>query len=80
MSDYGFYTSDVSVSNLEKKSLQIASKAVIITTSSKFGRRALTRFATLDDIDLLVTDEQLSETDEAVMSCAGVEIIKVTSP
>ncbi|MBE6362061.1 MAG: DeoR/GlpR transcriptional regulator [Lentisphaerae bacterium] len=77
LSDYGFYTSDVSVSNLEKRSLQIASKAAIITTSSKFGRRALTRFATLDDIDLLVTDEQLTADDEAVMIRSGVEIIKV---
>ena len=80
LSDYGFYTSDVSVSNLEKKSLQIASKAAIITASSKFGRRALTRFATLDDIDLLVTDEQLSAPDETAIRHAGVEMIKVTLP
>jgi len=79
-SDYGFYTSDVSLSNLEKKSLRIAEHAVIIADSSKFGRRALTRFASLKDIDLLVTDEEFSAADEAKLKKAEIEIIKVPVP
>jgi len=79
-SDYGFYTSDVSLSNLEKKSLRIAEHAVIIADSSKFGRRALTRFASLKDIDLLVTDEEFSAADETKLKKAGIEIIKVPVP
>ena len=78
MSDYGFYTSDVSVSNLEKKSLEIASKAAVITTGSKFGRRALTRFATLEEIDLLVTDSELPDTDAETLKASGMELITVT--
>ena len=77
-SDYGFYTSDVSLSNLEKKSLRIAGNAAVITDSSKFGRRALTRFASLEDIDLLVTDDELSASDEAKLKKADIEIIKVS--
>ena len=76
-SDYGFYTSDVSLSNLEKKSLRIAEHAVIIADSSKFGRRALTRFASLKDIDLLVTDDEFAPADEIKLAKAGIEIIKV---
>ena len=78
-SDYGFYTSDVSLSNLEKKSLRIAEHAVIIADSSKFGRRALTRFASLKDIDLLVTDDELVPDDEVKLKKAGIEIIKVAA-
>ena len=77
-SDYGFYTSDVSLSNLEKKSLRIAENAAIIADSSKFGRRALTRFASLADIDLLVTDDELSAADETKLKKADIEIIKVS--
>ena len=76
-SDYGFYTSDVSLSNLEKKSLLIAEHAAVIADSSKFGRRALTRFASLKDIDLLVTDDDLPPDDETKLNKAGIEIIKV---
>ena len=77
LSDYGFYTSDVSVSNLEKKSLGIASKAAIITTGNKFGRRALTRFATLEEIDLLVTDSELPDSDAGTLKVSGMELIQV---
>lgn len=75
LSDYGFYTSDVSLSNLEKKSRRIAERAAIIADSSKFGRRALTRFAALNDIQLLVTDDQLSGTDCEKIRAAGVEVL-----
>ena len=77
LSDYGFYTSDVSVSNLEQKSIRIASKAAVITDSSKFGRRALTRFASLDEIDLLVTDDGISPEDNEILSGADIELICV---
>ena len=79
LSDYGFYTSDVSVSNLEKKSLAIASHAAIIADSSKFGRRALTRFATFDEIELLVTDDELSDQDTEKIEKSGVKLVKVSS-
>ena len=79
LSDYGFYTSDVSVSNLEKKSLKIASKAAIITTGDKFGRRALTRFATMEEIDLLVTDDRIPDADTETVQRSGVEIIKAAA-
>lgn len=73
--DYGFYTSDERLSDLEKKSRRIADRAAIITDSTKFGRRALTRFASLDDIQLLVTDDELSAPDREKIRAAGVEIL-----
>ena len=74
--DYGFYTSDVSLSNLEKKTISIADKSAIITESGKFGRRSLTRFASLEDIDLLITDPGLSPEDEAKLKSHGIEVVK----
>ena len=52
---------------------------MIIADSSKFGRRALTRFASLKDIDLLVTDDELVPDDEVKLKKAGIEIIKVAA-
>ena len=74
--DYGFYTSDVSLSNLEKKTISIADKSAVVTESGKFGRRSLTRFASLEDIDLLVTDTGLTAEDEAKFVSHGIEVIK----
>lgn len=77
-SEYGFYTSDMNLSNLEKKSIHIADHTAIVTSSSKFGKKALTRFASRSDVDLLVTDEELTENDHNNLS-PYMEIIKVNT-
>ena len=51
--------------------------AAIVTESGKFGRRALTRFAALSEIDLLVTDSGLADEDRRKLRRAGLEILKV---
>ncbi len=77
--DYGFYTSDVSLSNLEKKSIRIAEYTAIITDSTKFDRRALTRFAAPEEVDLLITDDALKSEDAAKLTRAGVEVALVST-
>ncbi len=76
LADYGFYTSDVSLAQLEQKSLAIAHHAAIITDSSKFSRRALTRFAALDEIDLLVTDEKLPPEYSKLLVKSGIKLLQ----
>ena len=78
--DSGFYTSDVSLSNLEKKLLRIADSVAIISDSSKFAHRALTRFASVQEVDLLVTDKGLSQEDTVKLEQNKIEIIKVEVP
>jgi DeoR family fructose operon transcriptional repressor len=74
--DYGFYTSDMSLSNLEKRTISIADRTAIVTESCKFGRRSLTRFASLEEIDLLVTDTGLTAEDEIKLRSHDIEVVK----
>ena len=76
IADQGFYTSDMSLANLEQKSLRIADHTVIICDSSKFGKRALTCFAMTKEIDLLVTDAGIRSEDVASLRRSEVEILK----
>lgn len=75
--DYGFYTSDMSLSNLEQRTIAIADRTAIITESAKFGKRSLTRFARLEDIDLLVTDDRLDPGDGEKLAAKGIEIVRI---
>ncbi|MCI5779936.1 MAG: DeoR/GlpR family DNA-binding transcription regulator [Lentisphaeria bacterium] len=77
--DDGFYTADVSLANLETKSLSIAQHVAVITESDKFGRRAFARFATLQDVDLLVTDDGLPDPAVRALRAGGVEVLQVSS-
>ena len=79
-SNFGFYTSDSSLSSLEKMSMKIADHVAIITASAKFGVRSFARFASLDDVDLLITDDQLSNTDRAHLQNANINVVTVKNP
>ncbi|MDD3885897.1 MAG: DeoR/GlpR family DNA-binding transcription regulator [Victivallaceae bacterium] len=75
LAEYGFYTADLNLSQLERQSIGIADHVAIITGSDKFGRKALTRFAAPSEVNLLVTDNRLKVEDERQLS--AMRIIKV---
>ncbi len=44
---------------LKRAMIAVARSTVVVADSSKFGRRALVRVADLDEVDLVLTDEEL---------------------
>ena len=71
----GFFTSDFSLSNLEKKSIGIASRVAIICESSKFGQQSLTCFVKPEKVQLLVTDSRLPACQVEKLRQAEIEVI-----
>lgn len=62
-SDDGFYSNDMHVSSLEQAMTRIASQVVVVTESCKFGRRAFARYATMSEVDIVLTDSNISASD-----------------
>ena len=75
-SERGFFTSDLSVSNLERESVKIADHVAVLTASEKFALRAFVKFADFSDIDLLVTDNQLASSMVSQLKKHGLEVIR----
>lgn len=73
----GFYSNDLHISNLEQAMIHIANRVVVVTESSKFGRRAFARYTTPEEVDILVTDQLLSTVDTEALKEQGVEVLKV---
>jgi len=71
----GFYTTEARISSLEQTMIRIAERVVLVSESSKFGRRAFVRYATPRDIDVVVTDENLSGQDRRNLEEQGVEVL-----
>jgi len=59
---------------LKRAMIDCAERVIVVADSSKFGNRALVRIASIEEIDLIVTDEGLSE---AEASRYGTEIMRV---
>ncbi|MCK1795367.1 DeoR/GlpR family DNA-binding transcription regulator [Streptomyces sp. XM4193] len=54
-----------------------AHRVIVVTDSSKMGRRAFARICDLDRVDVLVTDKGISDEDRARMTEAGVRVLAV---
>lgn len=63
-SDDGFYSNDLHVSSLEQTMTRIANQVVVVTESAKFGRRAFSRYAAVEEVDIVITDSGLSTEDK----------------
>ena len=73
----GFYTSDANLSRLEQATISLAKRTAVVTESRKFRLPTLTRFATVAQVNLLVTDDGLPAKTRAALESAGVRVVLV---
>ncbi|MCK5845175.1 MAG: DeoR/GlpR transcriptional regulator, partial [Victivallales bacterium] len=56
----GFYTGDANLAAIERHSAKIARKVAIVAESAKFAERAFAKFADVEDVSILITDDGMS--------------------
>lgn len=78
ISERGCSTPDPAEAAVKRAMVGAADKVVLLADHSKFAQEHFVRFATLDDLDMVVTDDNADETDLLPLGVAGVEV--VTTP
>jgi len=73
-SSRGFFTRDISLAEMERKSVAIAQKVVIVTEAKKFEQPSLAKFADTKNVSLLITDHDLPVDKKSDLERAGVKI------
>lgn len=73
--DFGLSTPDPLEAAVKTAVVASARRVVLLADSSKFGQETLVRFAPLDSIDTLVTDQQPSGDLAQALEAAEVEVI-----
>jgi DeoR family fructose operon transcriptional repressor len=74
---HGLTTPDRDEAATKRALVRAARRVVVLADSSKLGRELAVRFATLDDVDTLVTDDGISEDHLAQLRGADVEVVVV---
>jgi DeoR/GlpR family transcriptional regulator of sugar metabolism len=59
----------------ERRMMDQAQQVVLLADATKFGQQALAQLGKLDEVDVVVTDESLSEDQRAQVREAGCELI-----
>ena len=75
--EHGITTSTIDEAKLTRKMMKASSQNIVLADSSKFGQRGFGRICALEDIDVIITDDRISEQMVAIVEEAGVDLIIV---
>lgn len=73
--DHGLSTPDPEEAAVKRAMVRAARKTVVLADSSKVGVAMLVSFASLNEIDVLVTDSGISKNDREHIASTGVEVL-----
>lgn len=62
---------------LTRKMMKTASKIIVLSDSSKVGRKGFGKICNIEDIDVLITDSNISSQVKSSLEAAGVEVMVV---
>jgi DeoR family fructose operon transcriptional repressor len=72
---HGFSTPDEAEAAVKRAMARAGQRVVVLGDSSKIGHEHLVRFATVEDIDVLVTDDEADPAVVAELEFSGIEVL-----
>ena len=73
--DFGITTSTIEEAQLSRKMMSASSKTVVLADSSKFGQRGFGHSASLEEVDIIITDDGITKEMRDIIEGAGIELI-----
>lgn len=75
--DHGLSTSNAMEASLNQQMIVAAQQTIVVTDSSKFGRRSFSQICSIDDVDVVVTDRKAPETFVRALEESQIRVIQV---
>ena len=72
--EYGLSTTNLLEANLNRQMIRSTQKTIVLCDSSKFGRRGFSRICGIDDIDQIITDNNIPPHTLAALQQRGIEV------
>lgn len=75
ISDGAMYNQNLLLVESERRMIEQTQRVVLLIDSSKFGQRALAKLGMLEEIDVVVTDSEISEETRREVEAKGCQLI-----
>jgi DeoR family transcriptional regulator of aga operon len=75
--EYGLTTTNAMEAHLNRQMIAVSQRVIVLTDSSKFGKRGFGRICGLQEIDQIVTDRGISEYYVKALQDMGIEVTVV---
>jgi DeoR family transcriptional regulator, fructose operon transcriptional repressor len=73
--EHGLTTPDADEAAVKRALIECGTRVVVLADSSKFGIETAVRFASPAEVDVIVTDDEVSSADRRALGRAGIEIV-----
>ncbi len=73
--EYGFTTTNAMEAILNQQMIKTAQRIIVLADSTKFGRRGFSRICGLSDVDIIITDNEITVPFVKSIEEAGIEIM-----
>lgn len=73
--EFGLTTSNMMEAHLNAKMIKSVQKTIVLADSSKFGRKGFGKICEIEDIDIIITDEGISESLKTKLEERGIEVL-----
>ncbi|MGH3334551.1 MAG: DeoR/GlpR family DNA-binding transcription regulator [Nocardioides sp.] len=73
---HGLSTPDSEEAATKRAFVESAQRVVVLADATKVGQERTVRFAELDDIDVVVTDDSIVRADVSAFEAAGLEVVR----
>ncbi|KAB1188458.1 MULTISPECIES: HTH-type transcriptional regulator GlpR [Haloferax] len=71
----GLTTPNEDEARMKELMVEKSAKVILVADTSKLGRRSFVKFASLEDIDLFITDDELDPATREEIESAGVDVV-----
>ena len=71
---WGISTPTIEKANLKKKMMKVADQVILVADHTKFYKKAFAHVASLEEIDVIITDEGLEQNLQVQLIESGLEI------
>lgn len=75
--EYGITTSNLREAVLNRRMMEASTRTIVITDSSKFGKRGFGKIGNLDMVDMIITDSKLPKSTAKALEEMGIELVIV---
>jgi len=72
---HGLSTPDPEEAATKRALIESAQRVVVLTDATKIGQERTVRFADLEDVDVLVTDDAIETADAKAFEAAGLDVV-----
>lgn len=70
LTDFSIYEAD-----LKREFVRRSTRCIALVDHTKFGSASISSYASIDDVNLVITDDELSSTTAALYKDSGIEIV-----